>query len=152
MCSIPYKFWSFHNKLNNNELIVIRAIRVLTQMGVGGGVSTFPEKSVTKVLGSMLLALRWGGWGSNFQLNPRKKRYEGVRFNVISSVTRGWVGVQFPGKKRSWLLTPMFLTRLEWERSVWHLSQLCLVDLLSVHVSHLLISMSLELYPPVTNC
>ena len=29
----------------------------------------------------------------------RKKRYEGVRFNVIS-VTRGWVGVQFPEKKR----------------------------------------------------
>ena len=28
-----------------------------------------------------------------------KKRYEGVRLNVIS-VTRGWVGVQFPGKKR----------------------------------------------------
>ena len=28
-----------------------------------------------------------------------KKHYEGVRFNVIS-VTRGWVGVQFPGKKR----------------------------------------------------
>ena len=28
-----------------------------------------------------------------------KQRYEGVRFNVIS-VTRGWVGVQFPGKKR----------------------------------------------------
>ena len=28
----------------------------------------------------------------------RKKRYEGVRFNVIS-VTRGWVGVQFPEKK-----------------------------------------------------
>ena len=27
-----------------------------------------------------------------------KKRYEGVRYNVIS-VTRGWVGVQFPGKK-----------------------------------------------------
>ena len=26
-----------------------------------------------------------------------KKRYEGVRFNVIS-VTRGWVGVQFSGK------------------------------------------------------
>ena len=36
------------------------------------------------------------------------KRYEGVRFNVIS-VTRGWVGVQFPGKKRyvtlEWPLT-----------------------------------------------
>ena len=28
-----------------------------------------------------------------------KMRYEGLRFNVIS-VTRGWVGVQFPGKKR----------------------------------------------------
>ena len=26
-----------------------------------------------------------------------KKYYEGVTFNVIS-VTRGWVGVQFPGK------------------------------------------------------
>ena len=26
-----------------------------------------------------------------------KKRYEGVRFNVIC-VTRGWVGVQFPQK------------------------------------------------------
>ena len=30
---------------------------------------------------------------------PGKKRYEGVRFNIIS-VTRRWVGVQFPGKKR----------------------------------------------------
>ena len=29
---------------------------------------------------------------------PGKKRYEGVQFNVIS-VTRGWVGVKFPGKK-----------------------------------------------------
>ena len=29
---------------------------------------------------------------------PGRKRYEGVRFNVIS-VTRGWVGVQFPEKK-----------------------------------------------------
>ena len=28
-----------------------------------------------------------------------KKRYEGVWFNVIS-VTRGWVGVQFPEKER----------------------------------------------------
>ena len=34
-----------------------------------------------------------GGGGSIF----RKKHYEGVRFNVIS-VTRGWVGVQFPEK------------------------------------------------------
>ena len=30
---------------------------------------------------------------------PGKKRYKGVRFNVIS-VTMGWVGVKFPGKKR----------------------------------------------------
>ena len=30
-----------------------------------------------------------------------KKRYEGVRFNVISVTRlRGWVGVQFPEKKR----------------------------------------------------
>ena len=33
----------------------------------GGGVSAFPEKSVTKVYSSMLLVLRGGGWGSNFQ-------------------------------------------------------------------------------------
>ena len=29
----------------------------------------------------------------------RGKRYEGVGYNIIS-VARGWVGVQFPGKKR----------------------------------------------------
>ena len=47
-----------------------------------------------------------GGGGVNFS---KKKCYEGVRFNVIS-VTRGWVGVQFPEKKRyvtlEWPLTP----------------------------------------------
>ena len=37
-----------------------------------------------------------GGGGVKFS---EKKLYEGVRFNVIS-ITRGWVGVQFPGKKR----------------------------------------------------
>ena len=37
---------------------------------------------------------QWGGGG---QL-CRKKRYEGVRCNVIS-VTKGWVEVKFPGKK-----------------------------------------------------
>ena len=36
-----------------------------------------------------------GGWVSGF---PKKKRYEGVRFNVIN-VTRVWVGVKFLGKK-----------------------------------------------------
>ena len=35
--------------------------------GGGGGVSTFPGKSVTKVYGSTLVALRGGGWGSNIQ-------------------------------------------------------------------------------------
>ena len=35
--------------------------------GGGGGVSAFTEKSVTKMYGSTLLALRRGGWGSNFQ-------------------------------------------------------------------------------------
>ena len=37
-----------------------------------------------------------------------KKRYEGVRFNVIS-IMRGWMGVQFPEKKHyvtfEWPLT-----------------------------------------------
>ena len=46
-----------------------------------------------------------GGGGVNFSV---EKRYEGVRFNVIS-VTRGCVGVQIPGKKRyvtlEWPLT-----------------------------------------------
>ena len=37
-----------------------------------------------------------GGGGGGVRFN-RKKRYEGVMFNVIS-VTRGWVGVQFPEK------------------------------------------------------
>ena len=33
----------------------------------GGWVSAFPEESVTKVYGSTLLALRGGGWGSNYE-------------------------------------------------------------------------------------
>ena len=31
---------------------------------------------------------------------PEKKRYKDVRFNIIS-VTRGWVGVNFPENKRT---------------------------------------------------
>ena len=46
-----------------------------------------------------------GGWVSAFL---KKKRYGDVWFNVIS-VTRGWVGVKFQGKKRyvtlEWTLT-----------------------------------------------
>ena len=42
--------------------------RYVTQMGVGGGVSDFLEKSVTKVY-SLLLALRGGRCGANFQKN-----------------------------------------------------------------------------------
>ena len=37
-----------------------------------------------------------GGGGVKFS---GKRRYEGVRFNIIS-ITRGCVGVQFSGKKR----------------------------------------------------
>ena len=37
-----------------------------------------------------------GGGGVRF---PGKKRYVGIRFNVIT-VTRGWVGVKFSGKRR----------------------------------------------------
>ena len=33
------------------------------------------------------------------QIFPEQKHYEGVRFNVIR-ITRGWMGVNFPGKKR----------------------------------------------------
>ena len=33
----------------------------------GSVVSAFMEKNVTEVYGSMLLALRGGGWGSNFE-------------------------------------------------------------------------------------
>ena len=45
-----------------------------------------------------------GGGGVGFS---GKKRYEGVMFSVIS-VTRGWVGVQFPenlryGLEREWV-------------------------------------------------
>ena len=36
----------------------------------GGGVSAFTEKSVAKMYGSTLLALRGGGWGVKF---PGKK-------------------------------------------------------------------------------
>ena len=59
-----------------------------------------------------------GGGGVSF---PGKKRYEGVRFNVIS-VTRGWVGVKFPGKK-------CYIT-LEWPRIQSNLFQLF------IHVGH----------------
>ena len=43
----------------------------------------------------MLRNAMGGGGRASF---PGKKRYEGLSFNVIS-VTRGWVGVKFPGKK-----------------------------------------------------
>ena len=43
----------------------------VTHLGVG--VSAFPEKSVMKVCGSTLLALRGGGWGSNFQKKALRK-------------------------------------------------------------------------------
>ena len=39
----------------------------VTQLGVGGWLSAFLEKSVTEVYGSTLLALRGGGSGSDSQ-------------------------------------------------------------------------------------
>ena len=45
----------------------------------------------------MLRNADWGGERGGACQIFQKKRYEGVMFNVIS-VTRGWVGVQFPGK------------------------------------------------------
>ena len=42
--------------------------------GGGGGCQIFWKKSVTKVECSMLLALRGGGWGSNFQKNSVKAK------------------------------------------------------------------------------
>ena len=41
--------------------------------------------------------LRNADGGGGCQIFRGKKRYDGVMFNVIC-VTRGWVGVQFPGK------------------------------------------------------
>ena len=65
----------------------------------------------------------WGIGGVNF---PRKKSYEGVWFNVIS-VTRGWVGVKFPGEKR--------YVALEWPQKVtkFDVCHYCLVVLVHTH-------------------
>ena len=50
---------------------------------------------------------------------PGKKGYEGVGFNVVS-ITRGWVGVRFPGKKR--------YATLEWPLRHYNV-HCCLADL-----------------------
>ena len=46
-----------------------RVLHLMIEVGGGGGVSAFPEKALRRsnVYGSKLLALRGGGWGSNFQ-------------------------------------------------------------------------------------
>ena len=70
------------------------ASRTLSLLCLGShlGIIVFKKCRAIQVLRTAL-----GGWeGVKFS---REKRYEGVRFNVIS-VTRGWVGVQIPGKKR----------------------------------------------------
>ena len=74
-------------------------------MGCAWGIYGSAQIRVTKLYSPTLLALQGVG---RCQLS-RKKRYEGVRFNVIS-VTRGWAGVKFPGKKR-------YVT-LEWPRTI----------------------------------
>ena len=64
------------------------------------------------------------GGGGVCQLS-RKKRYEGVWFNVIR-VTRGWVGVKFPGKQR-------YVT-LEWPIHSLHLDLAESVKWLDIHM------------------
>ena len=56
-------------------------------MSISVGVSAFPEKSVVKVCGSTLLALRGGGWGSNFQKKALRKNVPqagGRRITVVA--------------------------------------------------------------------
>ena len=69
-----------HNAQKSDSIAYLWAIKALRNAIVGGG------------LGHQI---------------SRKNRYEGVWFNVIS-ITRGWMGVKFPGKKR-------YVT-LEWSR------------------------------------
>ena len=45
---------------------MINKCYVMQWGGGGWGVSNFPEKNVTKLCGSTLLALRGDGWVSNF--------------------------------------------------------------------------------------
>ena len=54
--------------------IYCEAIQLLRNTDGDRGGSTFPERSVTKVYGSMLLALRGGGCLVGVQI-PGKKRY-----------------------------------------------------------------------------
>ena len=55
---------------NGADLVVVLVLVVVVPWRWGGmSLSDFPEKSVTKVNGSMLLALRGGGWVSNIQEN-----------------------------------------------------------------------------------
>ena len=59
----------------------------MSRNALGVGVSAFPEKSVMKVCGSTLLALRGGGWGSNFQKKALRKNVPqagGRRITVVA--------------------------------------------------------------------
>ncbi len=81
-----------------------------------------------------------GGGGVSFH---GKKRYEDVRFNIIS-VTRGWAGVEFPEKS-------VVNVTLEWPP--FHLSTMCMVITLENIVSKQLQSfdaMAMGLGWPVT--
>ena len=77
-----------------------------------GSVSTaYVSSAATSqgLIGAIQVLRNADGGGGGGVIFSGKKRYEGVMFNVIS-VTRGWVGVQFPGKKR-------YVT-LEWPHTV----------------------------------
>ena len=54
---------------------------------------------VNSCIGTIQVLCNAVGGGGACQLS-QKKIYEGVWFNVNISITRGWVGVKFPGKKR----------------------------------------------------
>ena len=56
-----------------------------------------------------------GGGGVSF---PGKKLNEGVRFNVIC-ITRWWVGVKFPGKKRYVTIEWPLMAFLSTGQEVW---------------------------------
>ena len=75
---------------------------------------------------------------------PEKKRYEGIRFNVIS-VTRGCVGVQFPEEKKRYVT-------LEWpHRSFPDLRMTVIVFLYFASFTLMFLMMLYNYFPFVSN-
>ena len=76
------------------------------------------------------MQMGWGGGVLNY-LEKWVNNYEGVTFNVIG-VSRGWVGVQIPGKRH-------YVT-LEWPLNIMH--QVGLKCALIISVNDLTFSMA----------